>query len=263
MSMALTNSFFHEELHNCAGDNCMRKEYKISDEDALIITDVQNDFLPGGALPVPDGDQVIPVLNDYAKMFQQAGAKIFATRDWHPPNHVSFKAQGGPWPPHCVQETEGARFGPDLKLPPGTEIISKATDPSRESYSGFDGTELSAKLKAHGVNRVFVGGLATDYCVLNTVLDSRKLGFDTVLLSDATQGINVNPGDVKRAVDRMVAKGAEQATSDDFLDPLDTPVGEEAATDKMADSPLSKLETKKKARMRPRGPYKRVRTERG
>jgi nicotinamidase/pyrazinamidase len=263
MSMALTNSFFHEELHNCAGDNCMRKEYKISPEDALIITDIQNDFLPGGALPVPDGDQVVPVLNDYVKMFRKAGAKLFATRDWHPPNHISFKDQGGPWSPHCVQDTEGARFAPGLKLPAGTEIISKATDPSKESYSSFDGTELAAKLKKHGVNRVFVGGLATDYCVLNTVLDSRKLGFETVLLSDAIQGINVKPGDVQKAMQKMAQKGAEQATSDDFPDQLETPVEEEAAADVMADNPLSKLETKKKARMRPRGPYKRVRTERG
>jgi nicotinamidase/pyrazinamidase len=241
----------------------LKKEYTISSEDALIVTDVQNDFLPGGALPVPEGDQVVPVLNDYAKMFQKAGARIFATRDWHPPNHISFKTQGGPWPPHCVQQSEGARFSPDLKLPSGTEIISKATDPAKESYSGFDGTELAIKLKAHGVTRVFVGGLATDYCVLNTVLDARRLGFETVLLSDAIRGINVNPGDVKKALEKMKAEGAEPANSDDFPDPLGAPSDEEAPTDAMADKPLSKLETKRKARMRPRGPYKRVRTERG
>ncbi|MBT0159161.1 nicotinamidase [Candidatus Bathyarchaeota archaeon A05DMB-2] len=241
----------------------MKKEHVISKEDALVIVDVQNDFLPGGALPVPEGDQVIPVLNDYAKIFQKAGAKVFATRDWHPPNHISFKAQGGPWPPHCVQQSEGARFSPALKLPEGTEIISKATDPAKESYSGFDGTELAAKLKARGTKRVFVGGLATDYCVLNTVLDALKQGFDTVLLLDATRGINVKPGDVNRAIDLMTAKGADQATLDDFPDSLETPLHEEPTAEAIADKPLSKLEIKRKARMRPRGPYKRVRTERG
>jgi nicotinamidase/pyrazinamidase len=241
----------------------LEKNYDISGSDALIIVDVQLDFLPGGALPVADGDQVIPVLNEYAKIFRKANAKIFATRDWHPANHISFKAQGGPWPPHCIQRSNGAQFHPDLKIPEGTTIISKATEPDRESYSGFDGTELADNLKKNDVTRVFVGGLATDYCVLNTVLDSRKLGFETVLLLDATRGINVRPDDVDKAIDEMVAKGAEKATLDAFPGPLEAPAAAESTTERIGERPLSKVETKKRARMRSRGPYKRVRTERG
>jgi len=241
----------------------LKKEYAISKEDALIITDVQNDFCPGGALPVPEGDQVIPILNDYIKIFKKANARIFATRDWHPPNHISFKAQGGPWPPHCVQQSEGAKFHPDLKLPSGTTIISKATDPLREAYSGFDGTELAHTLKTQGVTRVFVGGLATDYCVKNTVLDARKMGFETMLLLDAVRGINVELGDVRKAIAEMIKNGAEQATLEDFPEPLEAPPAEDPDTELLEKKPLTRVETKKKARMRPRGRYKRVRTERG
>ena len=223
--------------------------------------DVQNDFCPGGALPVPEGDQVIPALNDYIKLFTKAKARIFATRDWHPPNHISFKAQGGPWPLHCVRNTEGARFHPDLKLPSGTTIVSKAMDPLKEAYSGFDGTGLANKLTTHGVARVFVGGLATDYCVKHTVLDSRKLGFEVVLLLDASYGINAKPGDVARAIDDMIESGAEQATLTDFMYFLEVPPAGSPDAERLSEKPLLKFETKKKARMRPRGPYKRIRTE--
>jgi nicotinamidase/pyrazinamidase len=241
----------------------LKKDFSVGKTDALIVVDVQKDFCPGGALPVPRGDEVIPALNDYIKIFKKANTRIFATRDWHPPNHVSFKAQGGPWPPHCVQDTEGARFHPDLKLPGDTAIVSKAMDPLREAYSGFDGTELANTLKTQGATRVFVGGLATDYCVKNTVLDARKLGFEVVLLLDAVRGINVKPGDVAKAVAKMIESGAEQATLTDFPDLLWIPPTEDSDAERLEDKPLSKLETKKKARMRPRGPYKRIRTERG
>ncbi len=241
----------------------MKKDFSVGKTDALIIVDVQNDFCPGGALPVPEGDQVIPVLNDYIKTFKKPNARIFATRDWHPPNHISFKAQGGPWPPHCVQNSEGAKFHPDLKLPSDTTIISKATDPLREAYSGFDGTELANTLKTQGATRVFVGGLATDYCVKNTVLDARKMGFETVLLLDAIRGINAELDDVAKAIDKMIESGAEQGTLADFPDPFEVPPVEDLDAERLGDKPLSKVETKKKARMRPRGPYKRVRTERG
>ena len=239
----------------------MKEDIKLEKNDALIIVDVQNDFIPGGALPVPAGDQVIPVLNEYIKLFKKEGAGVFATRDWHPPNHVSFKAYGGPWPPHCIQQSEGAKFHPDLKLPADASIISKAMNPSKESYSGFDETELDDKLRTQGVKKVFVGGLATDYCVKNTVLDAIKLGFKTVLLLDAIQGLNAKPGDTEKAIDEMSLKGAEKITLADFPEPSEIPQEEFAET--LGEAPLAKVETKKKARMRPRGPYKRVRTERG
>ena len=241
----------------------MKKDYKVSKKDALIIVDVQNDFCPSGALPVPEGDQVIPVLNDYIKIFKKANTQIFATRDWHPPNHISFKAQGGPWPPHCIQDTEGAKFHPDLKLPSGTIIISKAMDPDKEAYSGFDGTELAKTLQKEGVTRLFVGGLATDYCVKNTVLDARELGFEGVLLLDAIRGINAEPDDAAKAIAKMVNHGAEQATLTDFSDLFEVPSTDDPDEERLDEKPLSKVETKKKARMRPRGPYKRIRTERG
>jgi nicotinamidase/pyrazinamidase len=241
----------------------LKKDFSIGITDALIIVDVQNDFCPGGALPVPEGDQVILVLNDYIKIFKKANARIFATRDWHPPNHISFKAQGGPWPPHCVQNSKGAEFHPDLKLPSDTSIVSKAMDPLKESYSGFDSTELANILKTKGVVRVFVGGLATDYCVKNTVLDARKLGFETVLLLDAVRGINVEPGDVRKAIDEMIKNGAEQATLEDFPEPFEAPPAEDPDTELLEKKPLARVEMKKKAQMRPRGRYKRVRTERG
>jgi len=244
------------------GEICLKKDLSVGKTDALIIVDVQNDFCPGGALPVPEGDQVIPVLNDCIKIFTKANAGIFATRDWHPPNHISFKAQGGPWPPHCVQNSKGAEFHPDLKLPSDATIVSKAMDPLREAYSGFDGTELANTLKTKGVTRVFVGGLATDYCVKNTVLDARKMGFETVLLLDAIRGINAEPEDVKKAIAEMLKNGAEQATSEDFPERLETPPAEDADAELLEEKPLARVETKKKARMRPRGRYKRVRTER-
>jgi nicotinamidase/pyrazinamidase len=242
---------------------CLKKDFHIDNMDALIIVDVQNDFCLGGALPVPNGNQVVPVLNDYIKIFEKANAGIFATRDWHPSDHISFKAQGGLWPPHCIQNSEGAKFHPDLKLSSDTSIISKAMDPLIESYSGFDGTELANMLRTQGVARVFVGGLATDYCVKNTVLDARKLAFATVLLLDAIRGINVELGDEAKAVDAMINGGAEQGTLTDFPESLEVPPVEDPDTERLADKPLTKVETKKKARMRPRGPYKRIRTERG
>jgi len=181
-------------------------------EDALIIVDVQVDFCPGGALPVPEGDKIIPVLNEYIKRFDAAGALIVATRDWHPPNHASFKAQGGLWPPHCIQGTEGAKFHPNLKLPERAVVVSKATDPFKEAYSGFEGTNLNEELRKTGVKRVFVGGLATEYCVKNTVLDALKYGFETYLLEDAVKGIDASPGDVERAIKEMLEKGVKKIT---------------------------------------------------
>lgn len=191
-------------------------QFKIDANDVLIIVDVQRDFCPGGALPVPDGDKVVPILNEYIKRFRKAGTQIYATRDWHPPNHISFKAYGGIWPAHCIQNSEGAAFHPDLTLLEEVKIVSKATDPSKEAYSGFDPPQLKVELERKGIKRVFVGGLATDYCVKSTVLDSLELGFETILLVDAIRGVNVNPGDSEKAIEEMIRKGAITATLTDL-----------------------------------------------
>lgn len=176
--------------------------------DALLIVDVQSDFLAGGSLAVPRGDEVIPVLNGYLAAFQQAGLPVLATRDWHPSGHCSFRPQGGPWPPHCVAGSAGAGFAPGLKLPVDSIVISKATDRQRDAYSGFDGTELDRRLRQAGVGRLFIGGLATDYCVLSTVRDALKLGYQAVLLQDAVRAVDVQPGDGQRAMAEMKKQGA-------------------------------------------------------
>ncbi|MBS7653634.1 nicotinamidase [Candidatus Bathyarchaeota archaeon] len=185
-------------------------------EDALIVVDVQIDFCPGGSLPVPEGDKIVPVLNKYIEKFDRSGALIFATRDWHPSNHISFKDYGGLWTPHCVQGTDGANFHPNLQLPERVKIVSKATDPFKEAYSGFEGTNLAEDLRRAGVKRVFVGGLATEYCVKNTVLDALNLGFETFILEDAVRGINVKPSDIEKAMKEMLGKGAKKITLSDL-----------------------------------------------
>jgi nicotinamidase/pyrazinamidase len=240
----------------------MKKTYEVAKSDALLITDIQNDFLPDGALPVSGGDEIIPILNVYARRFEEAEASVFASKDWHPPNHVSFKQQGGPWPPHCVQDSKGAKFSPLLKLPEGAVVVFKATDPMRESYSVFDGTTFATELKERGIKRLFVGGLATDYCVLNTTLDARKLGYEIVILMDAIRGIDVEPGDVDQAIEKMLKAGAQQATTTDFPDAVDTLPMAETEADLMAEKPVGRAVVKKKARMRPRGAVKRIPTER-
>jgi len=176
--------------------------------DALLLVDLQNDFLPGGSLAVPQGDEVLPVVNRYLALFQAHGLPVFATRDWHPPNHCSFHAQGGPWPPHCIAGTEGAQFPGGLNLPVDTSIVSKATTRERDAYSGFGRTELDRLFKEAGVRRLFVGGLATDYCVLNTVKDALALGYSVCLLTDAIRAVNVHPGDGERAIAEMQGSGA-------------------------------------------------------
>jgi nicotinamidase/pyrazinamidase len=177
--------------------------------DALLIVDVQNDFLPGGSLAVADGDAVVPVLNGYIAAFLARDLPIYATRDWHPPDHCSFQAQGGPWPPHCVAGTHGAEFAADLRLPPGRHtVISKATRQDQDAYSGFQGTDLADRLRAQGVRRLFIGGLATDYCVLNTVRDALTHGFTVYLLTDASRAVNVQPDDGDRAITDLCQHGA-------------------------------------------------------
>ncbi len=192
----------------------MSEQITIQDGDALLLIHVQNDFLPSGSLAVPEGDQVVALLSRCINVFHQHGQPIYATRDWHPADHCSFKEQGGPWPAHCVQGTPGAEFAPGLGLPAFAMVVSQATDPSKEAYSGFDGTNLDFQLKMYGTKRLFVGGIATDYCVLNTVRDALKLGFQVLLMTDCIRAVNVNPDDGDKAIAEMVSLGAVLITSD-------------------------------------------------
>jgi nicotinamidase/pyrazinamidase len=184
--------------------------------DALIAVDVQNDFLPGGSLAVPDGDAVVPALNRYLAAFAARALPVYATRDWHPPNHCSFQAQGGIWPPHCVAETRGAEFASTLALPQAAVVISKAATPAADAYSGFGGTDLGARLHAGRATRLFIGGLATDYCVLNTVRDALAEGFEVLLLADAIRAVDVKAGDGARAQGEMQKLGARTIRYEDL-----------------------------------------------
>jgi nicotinamidase/pyrazinamidase len=181
---------------------------------ALLLVDVQNDFCPGGALAVPEGDAVVPALNEWTRAFVAAGRPVFASRDWHPAESAHFVAGGGPWPPHCVQETEGAAFHPDLELPPQAVVVSKGSDPAElGGYSAFEGTDsqgqtLAERLQEAGVRHLYVGGLATDYCVRASVLDALKAGLDVTVIGEGIRGVDVQPGDSERAVAEMQAAGA-------------------------------------------------------
>ena len=182
--------------------------------DALVVVDVQNDFLPGGALGVEDGDAVIEPLNHAIGVFAAAGRPVYLTRDWHPADHCSFEAQGGRWPPHCVAGTPGAKFSDALQAPRLVRIVSKATGRDADAYSGFDRTDLARRLASRGITRVVVGGLATDYCVLATVLDARKAGLAVVVLEHAVRAVNVAPEDGREALARMREAGAVFVTDD-------------------------------------------------
>lgn len=189
--------------------------------DALIVVDVQNDFCPGGSLAVPEGDAVVPVLNEYMSRAADAGVPIFASRDWHPEHTRHFAAEGGPWPPHCVQGTPGAEFHPELRLPEGVAIVSKGMSTEDQGYSALeavlpDGQSLLEALRARGVEHIYIGGLATDYCVRATTLDALKDGFTTSVLVDASRAVDVQPGDGARALNEMLAAGAEPQILDEF-----------------------------------------------
>lgn len=179
---------------------------KIRPIDALIIVDMQNDFMPGGALPVENALTTIPIINRYIKMFEDSNAVIVATRDWHPPNHISFNIRGGPWPPHCIQNTKGAEFHPLLELPSNTIVVSKAVDEDKEAYSGFDSTRLGSLLSSRGVKRVFICGVATEYCVKATAIDAIRLGFQTYILVDAIKGIDKIQSE--KTIDELLDYGA-------------------------------------------------------
>jgi len=185
--------------------------------DALIVVDLQNDFCPGGALGVRRGDAIVPVVNRYLERFETAGALVFLTRDWHPPVTRHFQAYGGVWPPHCVQGTSGAEFHPGLAPPAEAVIVSKGMDPDQDAYSAFQaedgmGRTLLALLAERGVRRLYLGGLATDYCVRATVLDAVREGFQVVVLADAIGAVDLEPGDGARAIDEMQGVGARLTT---------------------------------------------------
>jgi nicotinamidase/pyrazinamidase len=191
-------------------------------KDALIIVDVQNDFCPGGALAVSGGDEVVPVLNRAIERFTEAGLPIFATRDWHPEKTNHFKTYGGIWPVHCVQGTRGAEFHAKLKLANDAVVVSKGMAPDEDSYSGFQatdasGTRLAELLRRKGIERIIVGGLATDYCVKHTVLDGLSEGFKVVLLTDAIRAVDLNPQDGEVAINEMARAGAVKALDCDNI----------------------------------------------
>ena len=175
---------------------------------ALIVVDVQNDFCPGGALGVARGDEVVAPLNRLIGEFLGRGDLVVKSRDWHPPRTKHFAAYGGTWPVHCVQETRGADFHPDLIDDPRIRVVSKGTG-DEDQYSAFDGTGLAALLRDHGVEEVWVGGLATDYCVKNTVLDALREGFRVKAIEDAMRAVNLRPRDGDFAVAEMRRAGAE------------------------------------------------------
>lgn len=184
--------------------------------DALLIVDMQTDFLPGGSLGVPNGDQVIAPINRLARLFAEHGLPVYASRDWHPADHCSFAARGGPWPPHCVAGTRGAAFSDALQLPQDAVVVSKADTADVDAYSAFNGTGLAGQLRACGVERVVVCGLATDYCVLNTVLDARADGFEVLVVPEAMRAVEVEPGDGERALARMREHGARAVAVDEL-----------------------------------------------
>ena len=175
---------------------------------ALIVVDVQNDFCPGGALAVAHGDEVVPPLNKLIEEFLQQGEPVFKGRDWHPEKTRHFAAYGGTWPVHCVQNTKGAEFHPGLLDDIHIRVISKGLG-DEDCYSAFDGTNLALELRRLGVEEVWVGGLATDYCVKNTVLDALKDGFRVKALENAMRSVELQPGDGERAIEEMREAGAD------------------------------------------------------
>ena len=184
--------------------------------DALLIIDVQNDFCPGGALPIAEGDTVVPVLNRWLGAAGDKGLPVYASRDWHPRGHLSFVGHGGEWPPHCLQDTAGAAFRPDLDLPADAVMIAKGTRFDKDQYSAFDETGLAGRLRDDGVERLWVGGLAQDVCVRATVLDGCKAGFEMHVILDATRPVTPEGGEAATA--QMREAGAILEHTDQFAD---------------------------------------------
>jgi nicotinamidase/pyrazinamidase len=184
----------------------------VGPDDALIVVDVQHDFLPGGALAVAGGDRIFVPIDALAPRFR----RVYATRDWHPLDHSSYTHFGGPWPVHCVAGTRGAAFDARLDLKKVDAVIDKGVDRGTDGYSGFAATELASDLRAHGVRRVFVCGLATDYCVKATALDAHAAGFATIVVADASAAVDVQPGDEAQALSELRAAGIDVMQSEDI-----------------------------------------------
>jgi len=184
----------------------------VGPDDALIVVDVQHDFLPGGALAVASGERIFAPIDALAPRFR----RVYATRDWHPPDHSSYAANGGPWPVHCVAGTRGAAFDARLDVRKIDAVIDKGVDRATDGYSGFAATSLASDLRVHGVRRVFVCGLATDYCVKATALDAHAAGFATVVIADASAAVNVQPGDEARALAELRAAGIDVVQSEEI-----------------------------------------------
>ena len=191
--------------------------------DALLVVDVQNDFLPGGALGITGGDGIVAPINRVLAAWRERRLPVFLSRDWHPARHCSFAAQGGPWPVHCVAGTRGAEFAAALAIAPDDVVISKATRADKDAYSALDGTPLAEALRSRGVRRLFIAGLATDYCVRATGRDARAAGLDVVVLKDAVCAVDVQPGDGDRALDELAAEGCELSTTAAMLRAMEAP----------------------------------------
>jgi len=191
--------------------------------DALLVVDVQNDFLPGGALGITGGDAIRAPINALLAAWHKRNLPVFLSRDWHPDGHCSFAAQGGPWPVHCVAGTRGAEFAPGLAIALGDVVISKATRQDRDAYSALDGTPLAAALRERGITRLFIAGLATDYCVRATGRDARAAALDVVILADAVCAVNVQRGDGDRALAELMAEGCELSSTAATLRAIEAP----------------------------------------
>lgn len=190
---------------------------RLTQKDALILVDIQNDFCTG-TLAVSGALEIIGKANNYIELFRNNNLNVFVTRDWHPINHSSFKEYGGIWPKHCVQNTFGAQFYKDLRLTEDNYIISKATEVEKDAYSGFDNTQLHGMLQDRGVKRLFVGGISTDYCVKATILDALNLDYTTFFLSDASCAVDINDTDGQTAINQMLDGGAILIEFSDILD---------------------------------------------
>lgn len=190
-------------------DPAVKPEFQSGD--ALVVVDVQRDFCAGGALAVPDADAIVPILNRWLEAAERAGVPIFLSRDWHPDQHVSFEARGGPWPEHCVQDSRGAELHPHLGVPASARIVTKGVRFDKDQHSVFDDTGLEAELRRLGVLRIFVGGLAQEVCVHASVIDALRRGFEVCVISDATRAVQAEAGE--RALAEMRDAGARVGRS--------------------------------------------------